>query len=105
MPPLVEVKPDGALRLNFHEGQLRAWDSQKRFVVVLAGTQGGKTELGPFWLHREIQAKGPGDYLCVAPTYPLLEKKMLPAFLALFEERLRWGRYNHQSRIFRSKDG
>lgn len=103
--PLCERKPDGGLRLNFHHGQLRAWDSSSRFVVVLAGTQGGKTEFGPYWLHREIQQKGPGDYLCVAPAYPLLEKKMLPAFLLLFEERLRWGTYNKQSRIFTSRDG
>jgi intein/homing endonuclease len=32
----------GALRLNFHPGQLRAWDSSARNIFVLAGTQGGK---------------------------------------------------------------
>lgn len=29
------------LRFHFHPGQWRAWQSTKRFVLVLAGTQGG----------------------------------------------------------------
>jgi len=33
----------GKLDLNFHEGQARAWLSRRRFVFMLAGTQGGKT--------------------------------------------------------------
>jgi len=57
-----------------HPGQIRAMKSEKRFVVVLAGTQGGKTSLGPPWMLREIQARGSGDYLVVTPIYPLLEK-------------------------------
>lgn len=40
MEDLVEVK-EGRLRLHLHPGQQRAWDSDKRFVAVLAGTQGG----------------------------------------------------------------
>jgi hypothetical protein len=31
----------GRLSLNFHPGQWRAWKSERRFVAVLAGTQGG----------------------------------------------------------------
>src|SRR5690606_8383765 len=81
------------LRFHFHAGQWRAWESERRFVCVLAGTQGGKTEFGPTWLYREIQRRGPGDYLIVTPTYPLLELKALPVFRRLFEETLRLGRY------------
>lgn len=29
------------VRLKLHPGQARAWRSQKRFIFVLAGTQGG----------------------------------------------------------------
>lgn len=90
---LVEVTPDGRLRLHLHPGQLRAWNSQKRIVGVLAGTQGGKTEFGPHWLYREIQREGPGDYMVVTPTFPLLELKALPAFRTLFEDWLGVGRY------------
>ena len=38
--PLYTV--DGsAVDLHFHPGQWRAWESQKRFIAILAGTQGG----------------------------------------------------------------
>ncbi len=93
MNDLVEITPDGRMRLHFHRGQAKAWNSQKRFVVVLAGTQGGKTTFGPHWLYREIQKRGPGDYMVVTPTYPLLELKALPAFKSLFETALHLGRY------------
>lgn len=81
------------MRLNFHLGQWRAWNSEKRFIAVLAGTQGGKTSFGPHWLYREIQRRGPGDYLVATPTFPLLELKALPEFKRLFEGWLHLGRY------------
>ena len=92
VPDLYEVS-DGKLKLNFHPGQYRAWQSKARFIGVLAGTQGGKTSFGPAWLWREIQLCGPGDYLVVTPTYPLLALKALPTFLKLFERWLRLGGY------------
>src|SRR5918997_5523944 len=90
---LIETTDDGRLRLHMHPGQLQAWESLKRFVVVLAGTQGGKTSFGPHWLYREIQRQGPGDYMVVTPTFQLLELKALPEFKKLFESLLRLGRY------------
>jgi hypothetical protein len=60
---------------------------------VLAGTQSGKTALGPPWLWREVCRRGPGDYLVVAPTYPLLALKALPEFLRFFESLLGLGEY------------
>ena len=51
---------------------------------MLAGTQGGKTSFGPHWLNREIKTKGPGDYLAVTATFPLLENKMLPELKKAF---------------------
>lgn len=90
---LAEVTADRKLRLNFHRGQWRAWQSERRFVVVLAGTQGGKTSFGPHWLYREIQRQGPGDYLVVTPTFPLLELKCLPEFRRVFETYLHLGRF------------
>ncbi len=55
---------------------------------------------GPHWLYREIQRRGPGDYLVVTPTYPLLVKKALPTFLALFERDLALGDYKTQQKVF-----
>lgn len=49
-PDLIEITDAGELRLNFHPGQWKAWESRKRIVCVLAGSQGGKTSFGPPWL-------------------------------------------------------
>lgn len=92
MPELIEID-NGRLRLNFHPGQWKAWQSEKRFITVLAGTQGGKTSFGPHWLYREIQRQGQGDYMVVTPTFTLLELKALPEFRKLFERLLKLGNY------------
>jgi hypothetical protein len=47
MTALCEITPENKLRFNFHPGQWRAWQSLKRFILVLAGTQSGKTSFGP----------------------------------------------------------
>ena len=88
-----ELTPGGVLRYRFHPGQYRAWLAAGRFVVILSGTQGGKTTFGPPWMHREIQQCGPGDYLVVTPTFALLDKKALPEFTKLFADYLGLGRY------------
>src|SRR5881394_2484618 len=90
---LYQVGLDGVLNVSFHEGQVRAWRSKRRFILVVAGTQSGKTSFGPFWLEREMKEKGAGDYLIVTPDFPLLEAKLLPEFRRLFEEIHNYGRY------------
>jgi hypothetical protein len=90
---LCEVTEDGKLRLHFHRGQWQAWQSKKRFVAVIAGTQSGKTSFGPLWLWKEIREQGRGDYLVATPTFTLLELKVLPEFKRLFERYLKLGRY------------
>lgn len=106
IPPLVQ-QIDGRLRYNFHPGQHSAWDSQSRFVCVLSGTQSGKTAFGPLWLHREIKLHGPGVYMVVTPTFPLLEQKALPEFKTLFKRLLDLGEYvGHPTKKFTfSADG
>lgn len=98
MRELVEerVKPSGKIKLiyNFHRGQRRAWRSDKRVVAIISGTQGGKTSFGPLWLHREIQKRGPGDYMVIAPTYKLMRLKAMPEFRRHFEQRLQLGEYH-----------
>src|SRR5690606_27427423 len=90
---LWRVNSDGYLEIDLHPGQARAWQSTARFVTVSAGTQGGKTAFGPVWLYREIQERGPGDYIVAAPTFPLLSLKLLPEFKRFFEDTLHLGRY------------
>lgn len=89
--PLLEVSPEGKLSVNFHAGQLRAWDSAKRIVAIIAGGRSGKTSFAPLWLHREMQTKGPGDYLVAAPNYPLIDKAAGPEIEHFFGRLLRLG--------------
>ena len=45
----VGLDPDGkrAIDWSFSNGQVRAMESVKRFILVLAGWQSGKSEVGP----------------------------------------------------------
>jgi hypothetical protein len=101
-----ETCPGRKLSLKLHEGQRELWNSRARFLAAIAGAQSGKTVIGPPWLHREIQHRGPGDYLVVSPTYKLLARKALPAFRRYFEDLLRLGTYHAGAAEFRfSKEG
>jgi hypothetical protein len=104
IPQFRELK-DGRLVLNYHPGQVKADDSKARFVVMLAGTQGGKTCYGMHWLYDEIQRKGPGDYLAITATFPLLKLKMLPEFLYVFDTLLGLGTFKESDRVFLFHDG
>lgn len=89
---LYEIDNNGKLTLRLHPGQARVWRSQRRFVLMLAGTQGGKTSFGPWWLWREIQKHGRGDYLAVTTTFSLFMLKMLPEMTKVFCDILKIGR-------------
>lgn len=97
--PFAVLNPDGALDLNPHPGQWQALNSTARVVAVLAGTQGGKTCMQPVWMFQEMQRRGPGDYLQVTPTYPLLNLKLLPEFSQWFEDWLGLGTYKSADRV------
>ena len=90
--------------LNLHTGQQRIWESEKRFVFMLAGTQAGKTAFGPWWLNREIERRGSGDYLAVTSTYDLFKLKLLPEFLKIFDTILHRGRLWAGMKIFELRD-
>jgi hypothetical protein len=95
---------DGRLILDLHAGQTRAWESTRRIVCMSAGTQGGKTSLEPWWLAREIQRKGPGDYIAATGTYDLFKLKFLPVMRECFEHVLRIGRYWASERLIELAD-
>lgn len=91
-------------RTRMHAGQAKAWRSERRFIVVLAGTQSGKTSWGPLWLKREIDRKGAGDYLAVTASYDLFKLKMLPALRETFEGVYGIGRYWSGDRVIELRD-
>lgn len=71
---------------------------------MIAGTQGGKTAFGPWWLNREIHNLGGGDFLAVTATYDLFKLRMLPALVEVFEHILGIGRYWPANRVIELKD-
>lgn len=96
------------LQLNFHTGQLKAWDSTKRFIFVLAGTQSGKTSFLPFilykWILETASPEGNNDYIATTANYDLFKLKFLPEMRQIFEYLLGWGRYWAGERIIELKD-
>lgn len=111
-PRLREITPEGVLRLHLHRGQMRVWNSQARFVFMLAGSQGGKTSLGPHWLHREIKkaedaspGEGVGDFIAATSTYDQFKLKLLPEMRLVFEDILHIGRYWAGERIIELTEG
>lgn len=69
---------DGVPTIHLHARQKQLWDSNARFVAAVAGSQAGKTAVGPWWLLREMRSRGPGNYMVVAPTFRLLDKQAVP---------------------------
>lgn len=57
------------------------------------------TVIGPWWLIREMQRKGPGDYAVLAPTYPLLDNKGRPELLRVLRKKLGSGSYSTSGNI------
>lgn len=105
-PSFYSVNGEGRLTLNFsnHIGQTRVWNSPARFTLMLSGTQGGKTSFGPWWLWREIQRLGEGDYLAATTNYDLFKLKMLPEIRKVFEDVLGIGRYWPGDKIMELRD-
>jgi len=96
--PLLRV--DDLLEHDLHPGQMAAWVSEARFVCIIAGTQGGKTWFGPYWLLREIQQCGAGDYWAVAPRKKLMKSKLLPELKRLLVTQSGLFVYNSSDQIF-----
>ena len=89
---------EGTLQVHLHPGQTKAWDSEKRFVFIVAGTQSGKTSFEPIWLDREIKNKGEGDYIAATATYDLFKLKFLPELRHYFCDLFGWG-YSASDRV------
>ncbi len=68
----------------FHGGQMAAWEREEDTVLLLCGTQSGKTVFQPWWMLREMQRRGPGDYGAASPTFKLMYRKLLPEYRRVF---------------------
>ena len=88
----------------FHLAQSLAYDSTRRIVALTAGTQVGKTSFSPWWLKKEIETCGGGDYLAVTSSFDLFKLKFLEQMLLVFEQILGWGRYWAGDKVLELKD-
>jgi hypothetical protein len=71
---------------------------------MLAGTQGGKTSFGPWWLWERIKEGGAGDYLAVTASFDLFKLKMLPEMRTVFERILGVGRWWAGDKVIELRD-
>lgn len=98
--PYRELLPNGELRHHMHPGQIAVMKSTAREILALAGVQSGKSSVAVDWMAREITHRGEGDYLMVSATYPLMNLKLLPDFLDVFQHMLHLGRYHDSDKVF-----
>ena len=88
----------------FHLAQQLVWDSPRRIVAYISGTQSGKTVTAPWLLKREIERCGPGDYIAATSSFDVFKLKFLPQIRLVFEEILGWGKYWAGDKVLELKD-
>lgn len=91
---------------NFHMGQRKVMESQKRIIAAIAGRQGGKSRVGPIWLYEEMKRRGPGLYMVVAPSYPILQDSAIRWLTELFQTYCKLGEMrSNPPRFIISREG
>jgi len=107
--PFLEVV-DGVLHVNPHPKQQRVFESPAKRILVLAGRQSGKTVCGPIWMYNEIiawdkrvqrdEVVKDSAFLAISPSFPLLDKKLLPTYYEYFVNMLHIANYKVQKKVF-----
>lgn len=98
-----------ALGIKPFDLQAKAILSKARITGVVAGARGGKTMTGKWWTLKnavmqpdyrkeDLWDKMPYTMAVSAPTYPLLEKVVLPAVLGSIPDELKIGPYKANAR-------
>ena len=96
--PLIEQRTRGdkhGFKFKFHDGQTKAYYSDKRIIAVIAGVRSGKTSFAPCWLYQEMRRCGPGDYLVATPDYKIADKAAAPELEYLFASCFHLGELKH----------
>ena len=104
-----ERKPETVIRLALHVGQIVALHARETHVFVVAGTGAGKTIFAPRWLYREIERHQSEpiesqNYLVFAPSYKVLKRATLPAYIRLFHA-LRLGTFKRGDLVYELRSG
>ncbi len=103
-PTLYKVV-NGELELSLSRPQTEIWEATERTLLMLCGSQAGKTEFGVQWYKREVDNTfNPNDkfndYIIGTTTNPLLDKKLQPEFLNVFRDIYDLGTFLEGKRIF-----
>lgn len=104
-----ERDPDTILRLALHVGQIVTLQAREQHIFVIAGTGGGKTIFAPRWLYREIEKHQhepveTQQYLVFAPSYKVLKRATLPAYIRLFHA-MRLGTFKRGDLVYELRNG
>jgi hypothetical protein len=97
------------LRLALHIGQIVTLKAVERFIFMIAGTGGGKTIFAPRWMYREIskfqhEPVETQNYLVFAPSYKVLKRATLPAYVRLFHA-LKLGVFKRGELVYELRNG
>lgn len=92
-------------RITLHPYQTKAWNSTSRFVALIAGTGGGKTWFGPYWLYREIAKNPQGRFMVVAPTYKVLMRATASELVKAFQGTDVEGRFLESRMVYELPTG
>lgn len=69
-----------------HAGQARVLTTEKRFVLAIAGIQGGKTFIGCIWIQMEIQKNPQGNYLLCGLSKDQVNNVIIDKFFTVFPD-------------------
>lgn len=64
-----------------HVGQKAIWDSDARFLAMIAGKGSAKSSFAPIWLDREIRRNPQGSFILCAPSYKMLNQGLTPHWI------------------------
>jgi PBSX family phage terminase large subunit len=86
-----------------HKYQHQALTSDKRFIALISGIQGGKTTTGCYWLIDEIYKSPTSNFIICADSYKRLEQSTLIKFFEIFPHD--WGNYLKQQNVVELPEG
>lgn len=93
------------IEVKLHPGQAKIWQSERRYLALCAGTGGGKTIFGVWYLARMIDERPGGTFLAISPIYRMLETSLLPTFFKIFNVIVPGAEYNKVEHTWKSPRG
>jgi PBSX family phage terminase large subunit len=73
----------GTKRIRLFKEQSEAFKSDKQFIIVVCGSQSGKTFLGSCWAYRNLTRFPDKNGLISAPTYKVLQQSTMDKFFSM----------------------